>query len=78
MATTLLVVAIALVLPFTWVGRFFGLVALPAPFFLFLSAATAAYLMLVELAKKLFVTKLLAEPAESAAASHPAWLAQVT
>ncbi len=48
------IVAVALVLPFTPVGPWFGFVAPPPLFFVFLAAVTAAYLALVELTKHLF------------------------
>jgi P-type Mg2+ transporter len=51
-ATVLLVVALALVIPFTAVGRLLGFVVLPASFYLFLAGATVTYLLLVELAKR--------------------------
>jgi Mg2+-importing ATPase len=46
--------ALALILPFTPVGAWFGLVPLPAQFFFYLAAAVAAYLLLVEIAKRFF------------------------
>jgi len=48
------IVAVAMVLPFTPVGSWFGFVAPPPLFFVFLAAMTAAYLGLVELTKHLF------------------------
>ncbi len=46
--------ALALLLPYTPVGAWFGLVPLPALFFAYLAAAVAAYLVLVEIAKRWF------------------------
>ena len=51
-ATTIGVVAIAIGLPFTSLGRWFGLVPLPGLYFVFLALATATYLVLVEIAKR--------------------------
>ena len=47
-------VATAVVLPFVPVGLWFGFVAPPALFFVYLIGATAAYLALVEVAKGIF------------------------
>jgi Mg2+-importing ATPase len=47
-------VAIAVVLPFLPLGRWFGFVAPPPLFFVYLISATAAYLALVEITKRLF------------------------
>jgi Mg2+-importing ATPase len=47
-------VAIAITLPFIPVGRWFGFVAPPPLFFVYLIAATAAYLALVEIVKIFF------------------------
>jgi P-type Mg2+ transporter len=47
-------VAVAIVLPFLSVGRWFGFVAPPPLFFVFLVSATAAYLALVEITKGFF------------------------
>ena len=47
-------VAAAVVLPFLPVGKWFGFVAPPALFFVYLIGATAAYLALVEVAKGIF------------------------
>lgn len=57
-ALALGIVAIGTVLPFTAVGRWFGLVPLPALFFVFLVAATAAYLGMVEAIKPAFYRRL--------------------
>jgi Mg2+-importing ATPase len=48
------VVAVAIVLPLLSVGRWFGFVAPPPLFFVFLVGATAAYLALVEITKSFF------------------------
>jgi P-type Mg2+ transporter len=47
-------VAIAVVLPFVSIGRWFGFVAPPPLFFVYLIVATAAYLALVEISKVFF------------------------
>ena len=47
-------VAVAIVLPLLPMGRWFGFVAPPPLFFVFLVGATAAYLALVEITKGLF------------------------
>lgn len=48
------VVAVGLILPWTPAGAWFGLVHLPFSFYLFLVAAVAGYVALVEVAKHLF------------------------
>jgi Mg2+-importing ATPase len=53
-ATSLAVVAIAVVLPFTPIGAQFGFVPLPAKFYFMLGAMVLVYLFLVELAKQGF------------------------
>jgi P-type Mg2+ transporter len=50
--SSLAVVALGVLLPFTRVGRWFGFTPLPLGFFAFLVLATATYLGLVELAKR--------------------------
>ena len=47
-------VATAVVLPFVSIGRWFGFVAPPPLFFVYLIVATAAYLALVEISKVFF------------------------
>ena len=47
-------VAVAIVLPLLAVGRWFGFVPFPPLFLVYLIAATAAYLALVEITKTLF------------------------
>ena len=47
-------VAVAVVLPFLPLGRWFGFVAPPPLFFVYLISATLAYLALVEITKRLF------------------------
>ncbi|HEX5501036.1 MAG TPA: magnesium-translocating P-type ATPase [Thermomicrobiales bacterium] len=58
--TTLLVVAVGLALPFTPAATALGFVPLPPRFFLFLAGATATYLLLVEVAKRRLLRRLLA------------------
>jgi Mg2+-importing ATPase len=50
--STVSVVAIAVLIPFTKLGAAFGFVRLPATYFGFLAVAVATYLGLVELAKR--------------------------
>jgi len=52
MATCLAVVAIGIYLPFSPLAHMLGFTPLPAAFFAFLAVATAAYLLLVEAAKR--------------------------
>lgn len=52
--STLLVIAIACILPFTVPGAVFGFVPPPAPFFAVLLGLVAGYLLLVELTKRWF------------------------
>jgi Mg2+-importing ATPase len=49
-----IILSLALVLPFTLVGKFFSFVVLPTNFFLILAAFIVGYLGLVELVKKSF------------------------
>src|SRR6185312_8422924 len=53
-AMALGIVVVASILPFTLLGRWFGFVAPPPLFFVFLATVTAAYLALVELTKHFF------------------------
>jgi Mg2+-importing ATPase len=53
-AVSLGLVALAALLPFTAVGRWFGFAPLSGGFFVFLAIATGAYLALVELVKAAF------------------------
>jgi Mg2+-importing ATPase len=57
--TTLLVVFVGLALPYTPAARPLGLEALPLGYFLFLGAAVATYLVLVELVKQRVFRRLL-------------------
>jgi Mg2+-importing ATPase len=50
--TTLLVVLVGVILPFTPLAMVLGFTPLPGSYFLFLIGATGTYLMLVELAKR--------------------------
>jgi len=52
--TSLAVIACAAGLPFTPLGRYFGFVPPPASFYLVLGAMVTAYLLTVEVAKRLF------------------------
>ena len=53
-ATSLAVVAIGAVLPFTPLGAYFGFVAPPARFYFILAVMVVAYLVIVEAAKQVF------------------------
>jgi len=53
-ATSLAVVTIAVLLPFTPIGTYFGFVPLPARFYFILGAIVLVYLFVVELAKQGF------------------------
>jgi hypothetical protein len=50
--------AVGALIPLTPLGAFFGFVAPPASFYLFLAAAVVAYLVLVEMVKRLFFRRL--------------------
>jgi P-type Mg2+ transporter len=54
------VVAVAVVLPLLAVGRWFGFVAPPPLFFVYLIGATVAYLVLVEITKGFFYRRIAA------------------
>jgi len=58
--TTVLVVLIGAVLPFTPLGTVVGFTPLPGTYFLFLVGATATYLMLVEAAKRRLMRRIAA------------------
>jgi Mg2+-importing ATPase len=55
--STLLIVAIALVLPFTVIGSIFGFVRPPLSFFIVLAGLVAGYIVIVELVKRWFYRK---------------------
>jgi Mg2+-importing ATPase len=57
--TTLLVVLVGIVLPFTPLAGVLGFTPLPAAYFLFLISATGTYLVLVELAKRRLMRRFL-------------------
>ncbi len=57
--TTVLMVLIGVLLPFSPLARMLGFVPLPPAFFLFLGAATLTYLALVELVKRRLMRRLL-------------------
>ncbi len=63
MATCLAVVAIGVYLPFSPLAHVFGFTPLPPAFFAFLVVATAAYLLLVETAKRRLLRKANAKNA---------------
>jgi len=62
-ATVLVAVVIGTVLPFTPFGADLGFIPLPPMFFAFLAAATATYLLLVELVKRRFMGTDIMDPA---------------
>jgi Mg2+-importing ATPase len=51
--TTILIVIIGVLLPYSPVAQLLGFTALPGPFFVFLAISTVTYLLLVEFAKRL-------------------------
>src|SRR5579871_149311 len=57
--TTLLIVAVGLVLPFTPVANPLGFIPLPLSFFVLLAAMTLTYLLLVELFKRALMRNML-------------------
>jgi len=61
-ATVLLMVALGVLLPFTPLARALGFTPLPAPYFLFLAAATATYLLLVEVVKRRLLGRVPRHP----------------
>jgi Mg2+-importing ATPase len=61
-ATVLGAVTAGTVLPFTPIGADLGFVPLPLPFFAFLAAATATYLLLVQAVKRRFMGADIASP----------------
>jgi Mg2+-importing ATPase len=58
--TTIGVVVVALILPFSPIASALGFTPLPAAYFAFLGAATIAYLTFVELAKRRLLRRLVA------------------
>ena len=62
-ASTILIVAIACILPFTPVGSIFGFTPLPASFFVVLAGLVIGYLAIVELVKRWFYREY-ASPAD--------------
>ena len=57
MISTVLIVAVACILPFTIIGKIFGFVQPPFSFFVVLAGLIAGYLVLVEVTKKWFYAK---------------------
>jgi P-type Mg2+ transporter len=71
-ATTILVVALGCLLPFSPLAGILGFVRLPVSFFTFLAASTVTYLLLVEIAKRRLFARLSAGmPAPQAGAPTP-------
>ncbi len=56
-ASTVLIVAVACILPFTVIGSLFGFVPLPASFFVVLAILVIGYIVIVELVKRWFYTR---------------------
>ncbi len=63
-ATSFAVVALAAGLPFTPLGTYFGFVAPPGRFYLILAGMVAAYLVIVEVAKRVFYRHYNLTPAQ--------------
>jgi len=61
--STVAVTLVGVLLPFSLLARTLGFTPLPGPFFAFLAVSTATYLLLVEIAKRLLLSKLAAAPA---------------
>jgi Mg2+-importing ATPase len=59
--TTIIIVLVALALPFTPLAAPLGFVPIPAGFFLYLLVATATYLLLVEVVKRRLMGRLFAD-----------------
>ncbi|HEY3289627.1 MAG TPA: magnesium-translocating P-type ATPase [Anaerolineae bacterium] len=59
--TTLTIVLVGLLLPFTPLASVLGFTPLPAAYFVFLVAATSTYLLLVEVAKRRLMKRLLGD-----------------
>ena len=57
--TTIAIVSVGLLLPFSPLAEPLGFVPLPGMYFLFLGVATATYLVLVEIAKRVLVRRLI-------------------
>jgi len=55
--STILVMLVACILPFTAIGNLFGFVHLPAAFFVALIGLVAGYLVIVDLAKRWFFNR---------------------
>jgi Mg2+-importing ATPase len=58
--TTILIVIVGIVLPFSPLAKLLGFTPLPAPFFAFLAISTITYLLLVEWAKRLLFSRVAA------------------
>ena len=58
--TTLLIVLVGILLPFTPLAGYLGFTPLPGLYFLFLVAMTVTYLLLVEVVKRRLMRRLLA------------------
>ncbi len=61
--TTLAIVALGVVIPFTGVAHVLGFTPLPGRYFAFLTGATITYLFLVELAKRILRSRLTVQAA---------------
>jgi Mg2+-importing ATPase len=56
--TTLVIVAAAVILPFTPLGRIFGFAPLPVKFFAWMAGIVALYVVLAEITKRIFYRKV--------------------
>ena len=56
--TTFMIIAVAIALPFSPLGKIFGFVALPVRFLGWMAAIVAAYIISAEVAKKIFYRKV--------------------
>jgi Mg2+-importing ATPase len=57
--TTLLIVLVGIILPFTPLAEYLGFTPLPGLYFLFLAGMTVTYLLLVEVVKRRLMRRLL-------------------
>ena len=63
-ASTILIVAVACILPFTILGSLFGFIPLPASFFVVLAGLVIGYLVIVELVKRWFYRHYALSPSQ--------------
>jgi Mg2+-importing ATPase len=58
LATTIFIVLVTLILPFTPIGEIFGFVFLPMSFLLMMGLIVVLYILMAELVKKLFYQRI--------------------